>query len=338
MEIVKKNYHNYVPIWLLIMIILVFLMIVVGGLTRLTDSGLSITKWELFNGIIPPLTKNDWINYFSLYKELPQFKLMYPTMSLEEFKIIFYWEYFHRLLGRVIGLTFLIPLLFFSFKKTFNKHNLYIFYFIFFLILLQGIIGWYMVESGLVYNTTVSHFRLSLHLFFAFIIISLLTWNYLNFKQNVNKSFFNLNNSLFKILLFLILLQIILGAFVSGLDAGLIYQTWPKMNLTFFPDDLTINKIDFYYLFNNQSFVQFLHRIVAYFIVVYTLFLGLRMYIYKQFKYLKSYLIVLFVLSVQIILGIFTLLSGLNLYLASLHQVTSVILVFSALNLNHKLS
>ncbi len=338
MEINKKNYQNYVPIWLLTMIILVFLMIVIGGLTRLTDSGLSITKWELFKGIFPPFTKSAWIDYFNLYKELPQFKLMYPTMSLEEFKIIFYWEYFHRLLGRVIGLTFLIPLIFFSFKKTFSKHNLYILYFIFFLILLQGIMGWYMVESGLVHNITVSHFRLSLHLFFAFLIISFLIWNYLNFKKNENKDFFNLKNVSSKILLFLILFQIILGAFVSGLDAGLIYQTWPKMNLAFFPDDLIIKELDLYYLFNNQSFVQFLHRTVAYFIVVYTLFLGFIMYTNKQFKYLKSYLLVLFVLSIQVIIGIFTLLSGLNLYLASLHQITSVLLVFSALNLNHKLS
>lgn len=338
MDFKKKSHHNLVPIWLLTMIILVFLMIMIGGLTRLTDSGLSITEWELFSGIFPPFTENNWKEYFNLYKEIPQFKLVYPTMTLEEFKIIFYWEYLHRLLGRIIGLVFLIPLIIFSFKKIINKQTLYIFYFIFFLILLQGLIGWYMVESGLVNNTAVSHFRLSLHLFFAFLIISFLVWNYFNFKYNENKSFFNFNNLLPKILLSLILFQIILGAFVSGLDAGLIYQTWPKMNLTYFPDDLVIDKFDLVYLFNSQSFVQFLHRVFAYFIVAFTLFIGIKMYVEKQLKYLKSYFVVLFVMSIQIILGIFTLVSGLNLYLASLHQITSVILVFSALNLNYKLS
>ena len=338
MEIRKINYNHYVSSWLLITIILVFLMIIVGGLTRLTDSGLSITEWELFRGILPPLNDNTWMSYFSLYKEIPQFKLINPTMTIEEFKVIFYWEYFHRLLGRLIGLVYLIPLIIFSFKRVLDPKMTIFLYIIFFLILFQGILGWYMVESGLVSNTTVSHYRLSLHLFFAFLILSLLYWNYLNSKNNVHKVFFNLKNKLIKFLIILILLQIILGAFVSGLDAGLIYQTWPKMNLSYFPDDLNINKFDVVYFFNNQSFVQFLHRSVAYIIIAYTVFIGLKLYIEKNTKHLKNYLIVFSVLATQVLLGIFTLISGLNLYLASLHQITSVILVFSVLKLNHKLS
>ena len=177
MEIKKINYNHYVSSWLLITIILVFLMIIVGGLTRLTDSGLSITEWELFRGILPPLNDNTWMSYFSLYKEIPQFKLINPTMTIEEFKVIFYWEYFHRLLGRLIGLVYLIPLIIFSFKRVLDPKMTIFLYLIFFLILFQGILGWYMVESGLVSNTTVSHYRLSLHLFFAFLILSLLYWN-----------------------------------------------------------------------------------------------------------------------------------------------------------------
>ena len=337
MEIKKTNNHRFISIWLQIMIILVFAMIIIGGLTRLTDSGLSITKWELFEGILPPFNNEKWILYFSLYKEIPQFKLMYPTMTIDEFKIIFYWEYFHRLLGRVIGLAYLIPLIIFSLQKSFDKKTSLILYFIFFLILLQGLIGWYMVESGLVMNTTVSHYRLSLHLFFAFLIISFLYWNYLNFKRE-EKNFFNLKNKLTKILFLLILMQIILGAFVSGLDAGLIYQTWPKMNLSYFPDDVNIYKFDLLYLLGNQSFIQFLHRTVAYLITIFVLGIGIKMYIEKQFFYLKNYMIVFLVIFIQILLGIFTLISGLNIYLASLHQITSVILVFTVLNLNHKLS
>ena len=338
MNIKKINDAKLANIWLLTMIILVFFMIVVGGLTRLTDSGLSITEWELFKGVFPPFTKETWIIYFNLYKEIPQFKLVNPSMTIEEFKIIFYWEYFHRLLGRIIGLMYLIPLIIFSFKKTFNNKTLLILYFIFFLILIQGVLGWYMVESGLIVNTSVSHYRLSLHLFFAFVIISFLIWNYLNCKNNDNKTFFNFENKLTKILFFLILLQIILGAFVSGLDAGLIYQTWPKMNLTFFPDDIDIQKTNLINLFNNQSFVQFTHRFVAYIITIYAFIIGLKLFFEKKNIFFKNYFVVFAVLIIQVALGIFTLISGLNLYLASLHQITSVILVFTVLNLNHKLS
>ncbi len=338
MEIKKIDYNQILTYWLLTMIILVFLIIVVGGLTRLTDSGLSITEWELFKGILPPLRESTWINYFNLYKEIPQFKFINPTMTLTEFKIIFYWEYFHRLLGRIIGLVYLVPLIFLSFQNIVEKKTLKIFYFIFFLILTQGILGWYMVESGLVINTSVSHFRLSLHLFFAFIIISFLIWNYFNFKYKKNKVFFNLDNKLTKLLFLFILVQIIIGAFVSGLDAGLIYQTWPKMNLAYFPDDLQTNQFNLKYLFNSQSFVQFLHRTFAYLIIFFTIIVGLKMIAQKQKKYILNYLIVLFVLTIQVLLGIFTLISGLNLYLASLHQVTSVILVYTVLNLNYKLT
>lgn len=338
METNKTNYNFAVRIWLLSMIILVFLMIMVGGLTRLTGSGLSITEWELFKGILPPLTKDKWIIYFNLYKEIPQFKLVNSLMTLEEFKVIFYWEYFHRLFGRLIGLVYLIPLVFFTFTKIFNKKILIIFYFIFFLILLQGIIGWYMVESGLTINTSVSHYRLSLHLFLAFIIISFLIWNYLNYKNNQRKIFFNFKPKLTKILFLFILFQIVIGAFVSGLDAGLIYQTWPKMNLSYFPDDVNLLESNLLHLFNNQSFVQFLHRNTAYLIIILTLLIGIRLFFEKNKKFLVNYLAVFFVLTIQIFLGIFTLITGLNLYLASLHQVTSVILVYTILNLNHKLS
>ena len=338
MEIKKIDYNQILTYWLLTMIILVFLIIVVGGLTRLTDSGLSITQWELFKGILPPLRESTWINYFNLYKEIPQFKFINPTMTLTEFKVIFYWEYFHRLLGRIIGLVYLIPLIFLSFKNIVEKKTLKIFYFIFFLILTQGILGWYMVESGLAINTSVSHFRLSLHLFFAFIIISFLIWNYFNFKYKKNKVFFNLDNKLTKLLFLFILVQIIIGAFVSGLDAGLIYQTWPKMNHSYFPDDVNIYQLNLFYLFDNQSIVQFLHRTIAYLITGFVIIIGIKMFINKQKEHYKNYFIVFTILLTQVVLGIFTLISGLNLYLASLHQITSVILVFSVLNLNYKLS
>ena len=218
--------HNFFLAWLILSFLLVYLMIIVGGITRLTDSGLSITEWELFSGVLPPMNANEWDNYFSLYKEIPQYKLLNYNMSLSEFKIIFLWEYGHRLLGRIIGVFFLIPLIFFSITKVINKKQLKNFLIIFLLICFQGIVGWYMVKSGLTNDVTVSHYRLSLHLSIAFVIISLIYWNFLNIINNNNIDFFNFSklSIFFQIFLYLVFFQIILGAFVSGLDAGKLYQ------------------------------------------------------------------------------------------------------------------
>ena len=338
MESIKTNYDKFVRLWLLTSIILVFTMIIIGGLTRLTDSGLSITQWELFKGIFPPFNNDKWLLYFSLYREIPQFKLLNPDMTLKEFKVIFYWEYFHRLFGRIIGIFYLIPLIIFTYKKVLDIKILWNLYFIFFMILVQGFLGWYMVESGLVNNVTVSHYRLSAHLLFAFLIISLLFWNYLNYSNNIKKKFFSSNNKLIITLYILILLQILFGAFVSGLDAGLIYQTWPKMNLSYFPDDINFVDLNFFSYFNNESFVQFIHRSMAYVIIIFTFLLFFKMYFQKEKKFLNSFYLVIIVLLIQVSLGILTLISGLHLYLASLHQITSVILILTVLNLNHKLS
>ena len=329
------KFNNLFLSWLIISLLLVFLIIVVGGLTRLTNSGLSITEWELFKGIFPPLNESSWFIYFDLYKQIPQFKLINPTMTLDEFKIIFYWEYFHRILGRLIGIFFLVPLLYFYFSKKIEKKYLYPCFFILFLIIIQGIVGWFMVKSGLVNEITVSHYRLSLHLSLALIIISIIFWTLLNFYKKTFKNFFNLSkkNIPFIILFILLSSQIIIGAFVSGLDAGRLYQTWPLMGQSYFPDDVAItsyfNLIDF----ENHSIVQFYHRNLAYFITVYVIALCLyavRLNV-KNIKISIIFLIIFLIL--QIILGIYTLISGLNIYLASAHQITSILLIFSALNL-----
>ena len=181
MYIDNKHLNNYFSIWLGLMFWIVSIMIFVGGLTRLTDSGLSITEWQLFSGFLPPFNDVQWQNYFDLYKKIPEYKLQNYLMTIEEFKIIFWWEWIHRFLGRLIGLFFLIPLIFFSFKVGIKKLlNLYV---IFFLICFQGFIGWYMVSSGLIDRVDVSHFRLSIHLLIAFLILSLIFWNYLKSKS-----------------------------------------------------------------------------------------------------------------------------------------------------------
>ena len=330
----EKKINKLFLYWLNTSLILVFLIIIVGGLTRLTNSGLSITEWELFKGILPPINDSDWKYYFDEYKKIPQYKLLNFGMNLEEFKIIFYWEYFHRILARVIGLFFLIPLIIFYLTKIIKKEYINVCSIIFILILFQGFIGWYMVKSGLINDITVSHYRLSIHLSTAILIISTIFWLIKNFKSKKNKIFFDFskNNFPFMFLVLLIYFQIIMGAFVSGLDAGKIYQTWPLMDKTYFPNDTDLiisNLLNF----ENHSLVQFYHRNLAYLIFFYILFLTI--FIYKK-RISILYLplkIFLFLLFLQIFFGIFTLISGLNIYLASAHQITSVLLIFGALNM-----
>ena len=314
---------------------LVFLIIIVGGLTRLTNSGLSIIEWELFTGILPPLSNEKWQIYFEKYQTIPQYEILNYDMSLKEFKIIYYWEYFHRLIARFIGLFILIPLIFFYLSKVIKKEYLKISCLILILILIQGLVGWYMVKSGLVNDVTVSHYRLSIHLTTAFIIISMIFWLLKNVMNNQNKIFFKFSKEClpYQILIILIFLQIIIGAFVSGLKAGLVYQTWPLMGNSYFPEDITLHSYMIFFDFNNHSLVQFYHRNLAYLIMIYIFILSFMIYKNKKKIIYNALGLLLFIMLLQIILGIITLISGVNMYLASAHQITGVLLVFSAINL-----
>ena len=320
--------NNQLSLWLIGMFWIISIMIIVGGLTRLTDSGLSITKWELFSGLLPPLNKDDWIIYFNLYKEIPEFKLQNYNMSLNEFKIIFWWEWAHRFLGRLIGVLFLIPLIYFSFKISFSK--LINLYFIFFLICFQGFIGWYMVSSGLVERVDVSHFRLSVHLLLAFLILSLILWNYLKITQSVKSS--NKINSLIPFFfLILVFTQIIIGAFVSGMDAGKIYNTWPFMGSTYFPNDNNFTDLLNLSAFSDPSLAQFIHRNLAYLIGAYYLFILYEVYKNKIYELYKSIILVGCFIILQIFLGVLTILYGAQIYIASMHQISSIFLVSSCI-------
>tara|TARA_Y100001935_G_scaffold240537_1_gene229138 strand:+ start:131 stop:1093 length:963 start_codon:yes stop_codon:yes gene_type:complete len=303
-------------------------MIVVGGLTRLTDSGLSITKWELFSGTFPPLNNEQWINYFDEYKLIPEFKIQNYSMTLNEFKIIFWWEWAHRFLGRLIGISFIVPLIYFSFKLGFKR--LINYYLIFFLICFQGFLGWYMVSSGLIDRIDVSHFRLSLHLIVAFLILSLILWNY--FKLNINIVEVSKLNFFFPfIFLILIFLQIIIGAFVSGMDAGLIYNSWPLMGNSFFPDDNKLLNLFNLSAFSDASLVQFFHRNLAYIILVFYFFILFKVYKNQDKNSFLAITILGFLLLIQVILGILTLLNGVQIILASLHQLSSIFLVSASI-------
>jgi len=339
MYIEKKILKIYISYWLAIIFWIVSIMIIVGGLTRLTDSGLSITEWELFSGFLPPLNETQWNIYFNLYKEIPEYKLQNYLMTLDEFKVIFWWEFIHRFLGRLIGIFFILPLIYFSLKLGFNRtKNLFT---IFILICLQGFIGWYMVTSGLIDRVDVSHYRLSLHLVLAFIILSLIFWNYLKYK-GINRSGKKISFSLPIIFLLLIFLQISIGAFVSGMDAGKIYNSWPLMGFSYFPDDNSIINLFKLEAFNDPSLVQFMHRNLAYLIFIFYLLILFIVYKNNLLNLFKAIKIIGLILIIQIVLGILTLLSGAQIIVSSMHQISSIFLVSSSiylvyLNLNTNL-
>jgi cytochrome c oxidase assembly protein subunit 15 len=326
-------FKRFVQIWLYSMFILVFLIVAVGGLTRLTDSGLSITEWELFKGILPPLTNAKWLFYFDEYKKIPEYVEINYNMTLSEFKVIYYWEYGHRILARLIGLFSIIPMiyLFFKFKK--ERKNISKYSVIFILICIQGFVGWFMVSSGLIENTDVSHYRLALHLSLALTILSIIFWFIMEiikispFKKKFNNSFLNF-------FFILIILQIVLGAFLAGMDGGLIYNSWPDMNGNFLPND--INNIDLflYSSLDNPSVIQFYHRFTAYLLFISLLFLNY--YTYRTKIDFKPVLILNIAIFVQIVLGIVTLITGVKITYASLHQLGSIFVLTSFLYIKYK--
>ena len=324
----NQKINNQISIWLISMFWIISIMIVVGGLTRLTDSGLSITKWQLFSGLIPPLNHNDWITYFNLYKEIPEFKLQNYNMNIQEFKVIFWWEWAHRFLGRLIGIFYLVPLIYFSFKiKIYKLLDLYL---IFFLICVQGFIGWYMVNSGLVDKIDVSHFRLSIHLLIAFLILSLIFWNYLKIKKKsviLNK----INPIIPFLFLILIFTQIAIGAFVSGMDAGKIYNSWPLMGNSYFPNDNNFLNLFKLSAFSDPSLVQFMHRNLAYIIGIFYLLIFYKIYKNKMYELYNPVNILGFFIILQIILGVYTVIYGAQIYIASMHQLSSIFLVSSSI-------
>ena len=324
----NNELNNQLKIWMLVLLAMIMLIIIVGGLTRLTDSGLSITSWELFVGTIPPLSNEKWINYFNLYKTIPEFKEQNFNMSLSEFKIIFWWEWVHRQLGRIIGLAVMLPMIYFTIKNgvwILKKYGI-----IFILVCFQGLIGWYMVSSGLVERVDVSHYRLSIHLLVAFIILSIVFWKFLQLSNvKITQSSFKL--FWFKFFIFLLFLQLIVGALVSGMDAGKVYNTWPLMGSSFFPDDSIMKEFLSIKLFDNPSITQFIHRNLAYLIIIIYIILLIGVLKNKNPIFLKPILIIGLSLLIQIILGIFTLLSGVKILYASLHQINSIFIILSTI-------
>src|ERR1700751_1767646 len=260
----KNHPHKQVIVWLLTGCALIYIMVVIGCITRLTHSGLSITDWSVM-GTMPPLNEQSWNEHFSKYQESPEFKIINSDMKLDEFKNIFWWEWSHRFIGRIIGFVFFAGFLYFLIKKKFTKQLLTKSIILMCVGALQGLIGWWMVSSGLVKNPNVSHFRLAIHLMTAFTAFAFAFWFAMELiYENKNSEEENQGKKLFSATLIMsttIIFQIIYGAFVAGLKAGKFYNTWPKMGDQWFQSDIIFSSDTLLQSFTEHpAGVQFVHR------------------------------------------------------------------------------
>ncbi len=327
------SHSGQIRIWLLSTIIMVILMILIGGVTRLTDSGLSMVEWRPLWGFLPPISQFEWNRVFELYMKSPEYIFKNKGMSLEEFKEIFFWEYFHRLWGRLIGIIFIIPLLFFIIVKKIPKSILSKLFLILFLGGLQGFIGWWMVKSGLVNDPTVSQYRLTIHLSNALLILSLLIWVYLDVKEGVSQIKPDFSFFMFSILF----ITIIAGAFVAGMDAGLMYNEYPFMGDSLIPENY--GEYQLLDPFENPASAQFHHRHLALFTTLCTLFYCYKYYFESEDKKVKKLsLLISIVVCSQFTLGIVTLINMVPVYLGAIHQTGAVILFISLICSMHRLN
>ena len=327
------SHSGQIRIWLLSTIIMVILMILIGGVTRLTDSGLSMVEWRPLWGFLPPISQFEWNRVFELYMKSPEYIFKNKGMSLEEFKEIFFWEYFHRLWGRLIGIIFIIPLIFFIIVKKIPKSILSKLFLILFLGGLQGFIGWWMVKSGLVNDPTVSQYRLTIHLSNALLILSLLIWVYLDVKEGVSQIKPDFSFFMFSILF----ITIIAGAFVAGMDAGLMYNEYPFMGDSLIPENY--GEYQLLDPFENPASAQFHHRHLALFTTLCTLFYCYKYYFESEDKKVKKLsLLISIVVCSQFTLGIITLINMVPVYLGAIHQTGAVILFISLICSMHRLN
>jgi len=321
---------KHVLFWLTSLAALIIIMIIVGGLTRLTESGLSMVNWDPLMGTIPPLSNYAWNDLFDQYKIYPEFKIKNSEMNLNEFKYIFWWEYGHRILGRIIGIIFIFPFIYFVIKKYFNRKEFLIYGFLFILGAMQGLIGWWMVKSGLISNPYVDHLRLATHLFMAQTILMLISFLILK-KIHPNSYSFTNKKKIFRyqFLFFFTLtsVTVIYGAFMAGMDAGKSFNTWPLMGGKFIPNSL-IGDEGISEFYSNSVLVHFFHRILAYltFILSIYIFVSSRSHITSNFQ--KTHLaLIQIVILIQVLLGILTVLYAVPVLLGALHQLSGSILL-----------
>ncbi len=343
MSFLQNNYSNNnqthldqqrIFYWLLTCSFLIFAMIVLGGVTRLTHSGLSMVEWNPIMGAIPPLNHQDWVTVFNKYQQSPEFKIINNSMTLQEFKTIFFFEYFHRLLGRVTGIVFILPFMYFWKKGKLTNRMVVNLTAVFILGATQGLLGWFMVKSGLVDEPRVSHYRLTAHLGLAVFLYGVIIWTAMNFYYKSgndpaaplkSKVVFTLALALPAIIYFMILS----GALVAGLKAGWIWNTFPLMGDSLIPHAVYSTKPIWMAALSDPTTVQFNHRTLAYTIFVITAFLAFFIFRFQASVVLKKWVVILGIaVCFQIALGVSVLLLFVPTLLASVHQATAI-LVFT---------
>jgi cytochrome c oxidase assembly protein subunit 15 len=334
----ERSARRQVAGWLLVCCAFVFAMVVVGGVTRLTRSGLSIVEWEPLIGAIPPLTHADWEELFREYQATPEYQQVNQGMSLEAFKGIFWWEYFHRLLGRLIGVVFLLPLLWFMWKRKVPRNLAPRLLGIFLLGGLQGAVGWWMVASGLIDDPRVSHVRLSIHLGIAFLIFAAMLWTALDLLSGSARSATRPQAARWAGWLpVLIFLMVLSGGLVAGTRAGYAYNTFPLMNGHFFPPEYFMLQPWWDNFLHNMATVQFNHRLIAWglFLYIPLLWWGVRHLDGREVRLASTLLLAM--LGVQLALGISTLLLQVPVALGAAHQAGALVLFGISLWLAHAL-
>jgi heme a synthase len=308
--------------WLLIVAALVFAMVVVGGITRLTESGLSMVRWEPISGAIPPMTEAAWQAEFDAYRATPEYQKINRGMSLAEFKDIYFWEYVHRLLGRFIGLAFALPFIWFALKRAIPPRYGWRLTALFVLGGMQGVIGWWMVASGLVDRPEVSHIRLAVHLLLALFIFGLLIWTALDLRNPGSQPAKLPVSGAWAFSL--LGLQLMFGAYVAGLDAGYAFNSWPRMGDEWFPSGAPMLEPFIANFVDNPLVVQFVHRWLAWGVAAAASALAVLAWSRGAFG---PAIAVVVAVTVQILLGIATLLSGVELWIAVAHQAMAAVLL-----------
>ncbi|WP_136467356.1 COX15/CtaA family protein [Flagellimonas onchidii] len=324
-----KN-NKYVIYWLLTGCVMIFIMVVVGGITRLTHSGLSISDYKLITGTLPPMNQQEWEEAFELYKQYPEYQKLNHHFNLEDFKSIYFWEWLHRVIGRLIGIVFIVPFLIFLIRKKLDRPTIKKSLVLLFLGGFQGFLGWYMVKSGLVDRPDVSHYRLAAHLTTAFLTFAYSLWVALDLKYPDKKQINTSIRNLIRIAYVFLVIQIIWGAFVAGLDAGFIHNHWPLMSegklmhKTVYIEQQPLVKN----FIEGKSGVQFVHRYLAYLVVAFVILIWYRTKNMElttlQTNGVKSIIILV---AAQFLLGVLTLIYAVPLWLGVAHQICAFFLL-----------
>ena len=337
----QLHYDRQVATWLLFCAAVIFGMILLGGVTRLTNSGLSMVEWKPLVGVIPPLTEQAWLETFAKYKAFPEYQKINHGMDLAGFKAIFMYEYLHRVLGRLIGVLFLLPMLYFAFRGRVRAGLMPRLLVLFFMGGLQGLLGWYMVKSGLVNNPHVSQYRLTAHLGVAVAIYAYMLWlafDLLFVARDREAGAMSRYGKWSLALVALVYLMILSGGLVAGTRAGFAYSTWPLMGPTFIPQGLYATVPAWLAAFEDITTIQFNHRMFAY--LLFVLINAFALLVYRSASNVRARrgaLLLLLVLWLQVSLGISTLLLHVPVAIAAMHQVGAVALLSAVLFVGHVL-